>query len=175
MSKANRAGKALLLAVTVMVLIGGCNSKHKGPGRVYNSKHKVSIVPPSGWVDRGPFMGTAMFFAGPQEGSFTVNLNVYVNPAGGDKIEQAPVEVKRMLGQTMPNYQVVEDGFVTLDGRKAYRISGTFTGGVVEMQNLQYMMIVNDKVYTLTFTSARASFQSHLPVFEGAATTMRAG
>lgn len=153
----------------------GCKSaKHKGPGRVHDSKHKFSIVPPAAWTSKGEFGGAFMTYAGPQEGEFTVNFNVNVQIDTATPQQALPL-VKAYLAKIVTAYEPVDEGFTTIDGKKALYLCTKFRAGQFKLQNLQYAIFTGTKVYTITFTAPQDVFAKYKPTFEKVGQSARIG
>lgn len=159
-------GKLLLLAL-VACLVVGCRSesRHKEPGRVYDAKHKFSIIPPKDWVSRGEFMGCFMLFTGPQEEGGAINFVVNLQPETNSASEALSVS-KQTLPRALNNYEVIDEGFLTIDGCDSFFLSGTFDMPAGRLQNLQYQIMTGKKSYTITFTAPRSVFAKYRPIFE---------
>lgn len=172
-----RRFSTLTLALAVAVVAGGCaNKAHSAPGRTYDSKNGFSIAPPAGWTSKGEFMGAFMVYLGQTEHGFATNFNVTVEPYGGAPIEGVGPEIKKGLAGMLTAYKTADEGYVTIDGKKCYWLSGKFTVGTTSPQSLQTLQYVipggNHKVYTITFTTQEANFAKYRPLFEKAAMTV---
>ncbi len=149
--------------------------KHFGAGRAWDSERGFSIAVPEGYHDGATNWWHFMVYFGPQEGDFGVNFNVMVRDDPGTPAEQAGPEVCRANTMLLPDYKSIEQGFITIDDKKCYYSSGTFTWAGRNCRNLQYILRgANRKVYIITFASPVDSFPTHRPVFEKAARSARA-
>jgi hypothetical protein len=159
-------GRLLLLTLVACLLVG-CRSaaRHKEPGRAYDAKNKFSIIPPEGWTEGSGLMGCFMVFTGPMEEGFTVNFNVNVQPETRPSREGMP-ETKRALARVLNGYVLMDEGFVTIDGREASFLSSAFDMPAGKVQNLQYFITTGKKVYVVTFTASQAVFEKYRPIFE---------
>jgi hypothetical protein len=119
-------------------------------------------------------MGSFMFYAGPVEDAFAVNLNVNAVQDDGTPIESTGPGLKKAYAGAVTAYKAVDEGFVTIDGKKSYWLSSKFTTGSnnVHVQNLQYLIVGgNHKAYTITFTALESNFAKYRPLFESTAMT----
>jgi hypothetical protein len=169
--------RAVVCVLMVLAATGVCFSaapapKHTDAGRDYDKANGFSIVPPDGWKKATPPQGIFMMYMAPEvKDGFTTNMNVNVQPPG-DSLDRALPAVKKALAAALQDYKAVDEGKVTINGRPAVYLSGTFTAGGLKLQNLQYMMVGdNKKAYTITFTSLEAGFAAARPTFAKCAMT----
>ena len=73
----------------------------------------------------------------------------------------------------LPDYKVVDEGLVTIDGKKGFYLSGTFTHGQLEFQTLLYGIFSGPKYYTITFTASAETFDTHKAAFKKCAESAR--
>lgn len=164
--------RLILLAIAVISVSGCQDKRHTGTGRVYDAANKFSIVPPPGWTPAEEAMGSFLICTGPAEGGFAANLNVNVNPETRGP-DQPVAEIKGALGKILTNYEPMEEGFLTIDGKKALLLSSRFKMGQNDLQNLQYAIFTGSKVYTITFTCLSSDFAKYRPTLEQSALTAR--
>lgn len=110
-------------------------------------------------------MGNFIVCVGPAENGFAPNLNVNVNPESRTPEQAMPV-IKGALSKILTNYESADEGFLTIDGKKALFLSSKFKMGQFNIQNLQYAIFTGSKVYTITFTCLASEFAKHRPAFE---------
>lgn len=156
-----------MLTLTTSMILGCSDSNPRGPQRVHDRENGFSIVPPDGWESRGKITGSLMTSYGPTEGDFTVNFSVNTARDRGEPVEDLPAKFKVMLSRTLPGYSAVEEGVVTLNGRKASYLSGTCQDGTLQIQKLQYFFRgTNRQIYAISFHAPVESFASHRATFE---------
>ena len=172
MSHTRRA--TILLTLSLLLSSTGCSSaRHQEAGRTYDEKNSFSIILPDGWTNRGELMGAFMFAAGPTENGFAVNFNVNVQKDAATAQEVLP-KLKEVLPKITNDYRPMSEGFIEIDGKKAYFLSGTFQMGPQRLQNLQYgVPSGNGRFYTLTFTAPQDTFEKHRASFEKMAQSAR--
>jgi len=166
---------AVWLTFVALMVVPGCggeDKRHKEPGRDYNVENQFSVVPPSGWTQAKAVMGTFMMYTAPPDAGFTPNFNVNVNEETTVP-EQVMPGLKKTLGELLDKYQPADEGFLTIDGKKALFLSGKFEMGKNKLQNLQCQIYTGTHVYTLTFTCTQDTFAKYRPIFEKAALTAR--
>lgn len=117
-------------------------------------------------------MGNFIVCAGPPENGVAPNLNVNVNPESSTPEQAMPV-IKDGLSKILTDYRSVDQGLLTIDGKKALFLSGKFKMGQFDLQNVQYAIFTGSKVYTITFTCLAPDFAKHRPAFEQSALTAR--
>ena len=77
---------------------------------------------------------------------------------------------------SLPFYQVVSEGIVTINGKRAYCLLSKFVALTekVEVQSLQYGIFPGgDRLYTVTFTCPDSVCGKYRPLFEAAAMSIR--
>lgn len=77
------------------------------------------------------------------------------------------------LQQLLIDYDLEESSDVKLQGREAKRIIFTHTMGVVNAKVLQYLLLIGDQAYVLTFTADPLDFDEFRPRFERIANTFQ--
>jgi hypothetical protein len=144
--------------------------KHTDPGRDYYKDVGFSFLPAEGWVKQKAPDGLFMMYSRPpaQKG-FMVNVNANVQTGEGGFDVQ---EVKKGMAQVLPGYKPVDEGKLTINGRSAGYLSGTFTVQGVNIQNLQYYILSGKKAYIVTFSCLAEDFAKNRPAFEKIAMTM---
>jgi hypothetical protein len=165
---------AVVLAVSMAFAATAEAPKHTDPGRDYNKENGFSFVPPEGWAKSAtPPAGIFVLYTDPKaKGDFTTNVNVNTRPAGEGSIDDALPAIKKALAAVFKDYKAVDEGKITINGRKAVYISGKFTSGGFAIQNLQFgIQGANKKVYTVTFTTLETEFAADRAIFEKCAKT----
>jgi len=145
-----------------------------GPDRrVCSRKAGFSIIPPPGYRDNGPSFWHIMNFLGPEEGNFTVNINVWANKDNGLEIEEAGPVLQRITATYLPKYQLLEDGFLDLPRGKTYYACGTYLWAGRAVKSITYCLRGgNGRVYAVTYNAPFESFDTHRPQFEASIQTV---
>jgi len=148
------------------------NPRHQEPGRTYDPRNGFSIVPPPTYAGTAPGTSGFLAFLGSRDWGYTATFTVASRPDDGTAVERIGEAVKNDLSRTQKNYALVREGFVTIDGRKAYTINAQFTQGAYNVQRVQYYLRGNNnRLYVMSFTSHARSFAQHRQAFEAAAIT----
>jgi hypothetical protein len=138
----------------------------------YHSPDGYSLSPPDGWVlhPTDGQNGVSVVFAAPAldqaaKKPFVDNLNVVITPTP-DTLDNLVAQTKQQYPSVLTNYKVVTDQPTTVNGHAAHLLGGTYddpTAG--PLQNIQLILAEAGKEYTVTFTSATASFDGfHEPI-----------
>jgi hypothetical protein len=169
----------LLVAVAgltaAMMTAAGCGSAPEDDEearRVRAPEHGFSIIPPAGWTKSPTMKGSFLTFSGFREGVFAPNFSVTVADLHGTP-ELAMEAVRVDTLQRRPDYKVVDKDLVTIDGKKGFYLSGTFTHGQLEIHTLLYGFFSGPKYYTLTFTASAETFDTHKAAFRKCAESAR--
>ncbi len=143
--------------------------KHTDPGRDYYKEQGFSFVPAQGW-EKQPMAppGFFMIYTGsaPKMGNVPT-LTATVNAIKLDDVDEIMDKVKKTVQAGTPPVKVVEEGKLTINGRAAFFLSGTFSGQGKEYQNLQYFIIGgNKKMYIFTLTCLPTTLAPLRPAVE---------
>jgi hypothetical protein len=162
----------LTAAIMTAVGCGSAEEDEEAP-RVRAPEHGFSIIPPAGWIESRKMKGSFLTFSGIREGGFTPNFSVTVTDAPGTP-ELAMKAVKVDSPLLLPDYKVVDEDFVTIDGKKGFYLSGTFTHGQLRFHTLLYGIFSGPRrYYTITFTASAATFDKHKAAFKKCAESVR--
>ena len=135
--------------------------------RVHHRKEGFSIIPPPGYRDNGASFWHIMNFLGPEEGDFTVNINVWSHKDNGLDIEQAGPTLRRITSAYLSKYQLLEDGFLDLPHGRAYYAYGSYQWSGRKVKSITYCLRGgNGRVYAVTYNAPAESFDTHRPHFE---------
>ncbi len=141
--------------------------EHSAPGREYIAAQGISFVVPAGWSSTRNIPPAFVCYAMPPENGFTTNMSVNATPDGGASIDRAPAEIKKALAGALNGWRFIEDGFVDIHGRRAYRICSEITMNQMPLRLLQYLIIGNNKkVYTITFTTSAGRYDQNKGTFD---------
>jgi len=189
-ASANRSRIRLFTVVVVVGLVGvaGCSSAGapstpapspapsaaapSAPLAAYHSPDGYSISPPDGWVlhPTDGQNGVSVVFAAPgldtaARKPFVDNLNVVVTTTA-DSLDTLVAQTKQQYPSVLTNYKVVTDQPTVVNGHSAHLLGGTYDDeSAGPLQNVQLILAYAGKEYTVTFTSAAASFDGfHDPI-----------
>jgi hypothetical protein len=153
--------------------------RHTGEGRVYSAEAGMSMVVPKGWVQKDQGNPKPLFtFVGPAaEGAPNVNLRKVAGQGELPPVEQLADAVKKQLAGQFKDWELVEEGAITIDGKKAYTLTSKFSveanGQTIKLQNVQYYIPSAKAAYIVTFTALAAKFADHKATFAKAAQSIR--
>ena len=182
----NTLGLFKIVAVSNKAPAGGSSAKpapapagrHGGAGRVHDAKRGFSIVPPPGWRNVGKSGSNFMSFIGPADDiNFAVNFNVNITKTPGVTARQIPkmiLQLQKVYAGKLSAYKPVQSGRVTIDGRRAGFMSGTFKDRDLEFRNLQFVIVTKGgRCCWITFTCLAKDFARSRPLFEKTAKSAR--
>lgn len=133
----------------------------------YQSKDGYSISPPTGWIYHpvDSQRGVSSIFGAPgrdagAKAPFVDNINVVITPTTSD-LGAVIAATKQQYPGILTNYQVTTDEPTTVNNRPAYLLGGTYDDPKSgPLQNIQVILVDAGKAYSITFTSAAATFAS---------------
>jgi len=153
--------------------------KHTGEGRAYDKGNGFSIMPPKGWVTvDAPGSNAFLFYQGPKVDGVPPNFNVRSVRDDGTPVERMGAPLKEGYGSHFKQWKLADEGFVTINGKKAYFISSQYVeqrgDAIFPIQNIQYCIRGNNKkLYILTFTTTPKHFDKLKKTFDDAAQTVQ--
>jgi hypothetical protein len=182
--------RALLAASVLPLLIGGPALLAPAPVRAQMSaaqKLGVSFTPPAGYramnpsevppAARAAMSGASVFFVGPITNKFATNVNLVVQPSGGQKVLPAdlPAQMEAGMRSQMPSYKILGSGRLTVAGTPAVRVDGSLIQPPANtaVRNRQVFVLRGERVYVFTFSSASAAFARDVPAFDRMMQTVR--
>ncbi len=147
----------------------------------------VLLTPPAGYramdpsaappAARAAMRGAAVFFVGPITNKFATNVNLVVQPSGGQKTLPAdlPAQLEASMRTQMPSYKALGSGRLTVGGLSAVRVDGALNQlpANTAVRNRQIFVVRGDRVYVFTFSSASAAFARDVPAFDQMMRAMR--
>lgn len=140
----------------------------------HNELYGFSIHPPAGWevVDSGLREGTPVTFWGPKDKVFAPNVFIAVMEAT-DTLKEYVSMAKQQLSLIFTNYQLVDEKSRVIGGLPAYELAYTYKKGVFHLKTMRVFLLKGEKVYTISFTVLRDSYDEYLPVFESSVETLK--
>lgn len=135
-----------------------------------------SLIPPAGWnrstAKKSKYI---MVYKAKPKNKFSINLNVSANPDKGVVIKSIGPVLKKQFAKQFKKWKLGEEGYMTVDGQKAYYLSSKFSMSGFDIQNLQ-LLVKNPKrklFYIATFTSRAADYKANRAKFMQALKTIR--
>lgn len=147
----------------------------------------VSFTPPAGYRTMNPsqappaaraaMRGAVVFFVGPIASQFAANVNLVVQPSGGQKTLPAdlPAQLEGGMRAQMPSYKMLASGRLAVAGTPALRVDGSFTQAPANtpVRNRQVFVLRGERVYVFTFSSSAGTFARDVPAFDRMLRTVR--
>ena len=126
-------------------------------------------MPPEGWAKRDAPGKAFLEYTRPdlQDGMATVLL-VTANRTGTTKIGSSLENLRQGIAKTYADVAAVEEGWVTLGGKRCARISvqGTEQSGI-RLQVVEYIVPSNNgNLYVLAFVCAPSVYAANRPIFD---------
>ena len=88
----------------------------------------------------------------------------------GNKVDGAAQQAA--LAKALQGYQVIETATpVAIGGLQGVMFGGSFKRGTVDLRSRQYMVAVNNQVFTITFTCLSSKWGTYQGVVEGSVGT----
>jgi len=182
--------RALLAASVLPLLAAGPALLAPAPVRAQTSatqKLGVTFSAPAGYRTMNPseappaaraaMRGAAVFFVGPITNKFAANVNLVVQPSGGQKTlpTDLPAQLEAGMRAQMPSYKVLGSARLTVAGTPALRVDGSLLQPPANtaVRNRQVFVLRGERVYVFTFSSSAASFARDVPVFDRMLRTVR--
>lgn len=182
--------RALSAALLLPYLLAGPVLFASSPVRAQMSaaqKMGVSFTPPTGYRTMNPsdappaaraaMRGAVVFFVGPIANQFAANVNLVVQPSGGNKTLPAnlPAQIETAMRSQLPSYKVMGSGRLTVGGMDALRVDGALTQPPANtaVRNRQVFVLRGERVYVFTFSSSSAAFARDVPAFDKMLRTVR--
>lgn len=137
-----------------------------------NEEYNFSIDPPSGWAIDDATTGAAVFFYGPTEGGFRVNVNIQVESLPtAITVEQYASAGEEQLALALNNYELGSEGTRVINRVDAYELVFTFTYAGVDIQEKQVHVVVDKKGFVITYAASPTTYQKYLSAFESSVET----
>jgi hypothetical protein len=127
--------------------------KHTDPGRDYYKAEGFSFVPAAGWEkQKAPPPPYFMMYSNPPAKIGNIpTLTATVNTISIENVDEIIAKVKETFQASTPQVTIVEEGKLTINGREAFFVSGTFSAQGKQYKNLQYYILNgNKKMYIFT-------------------------
>ena len=136
-----------------------------------SEEYNFSIDPPSGWTVDDTTTGAAVFFYGPTEGGFRVNVNIQVESLPTTMtVEQYASAGEEQL-QSFDNYELVSEGARVINEVEAYELVFTFTDLGIDIKEKQVCVVVDKKGFIITYAASPTTYQKYLSAFESSVET----
>jgi len=155
--------KGLITTLVVLLLVCVAISSVQA---YTNKKYNFSVDPPSGWTVDDTTTGAAVFFYGPTESGFRININIQVESLTTDMtVEQYASAAKDQL-QNLANYQLVSERTRVINGVDAYELVITFTYAGIDIKAKQVLLVKAKMAYIITCGASPTTYQKYLSDFE---------
>lgn len=147
----------LLLLALAVIPSGVCTV-----GPVYeNREYGFAFHPPQGWDSRdGSEFDVVVYFLGPRDDNFTVNIFIEVVPSALPR--------DQYLNATKDELRTVLDAYIyserqeTVNEHSVDVIEYLYTYETRDVLGLHYVWFVNGKVYLFTYTALSTTFNTYL-------------
>ena len=142
-----------------------------------SARGKYTITSPAGWTkNTNRFMGSDVFFAGKPSKGFAPNIVVMVQPAPrGANISQAPSQIGPMMKKVLNNARIEKQGFIKLNGVRAYDLMVTHTMGTParRLRVRSVTAIRNGMMVSFSSTATDAAYKNYAAAFNKAMSSVR--
>lgn len=131
-------------------------------GPIYeNREHGFAFHPPQGWDSGdGSEFDVVVYFLGPRDDNFTVNIFLEVVPSAISR-DQYLTATKDEL-RTVLDASIYSERQETVNEHPVDVIEYLYTYENREVLGLHYIWFVNDKVYLFTYTALSITFDTYL-------------
>lgn len=162
--------KGLITTLVVLLVCVSVSSVQAYTTEEYN----FSIDPPSGWTVDDTTTGAAVFFYGPTEEGFRLNVNIQVESLPTTMtVEQYASAAKELLPTVGSNFQFVSEGTRVINKVEAYELVYTFTQSNIDIKGKQVYLVVNKKAFIIAYTASPTTYQKYLSAFESSVETFK--
>lgn len=170
------AGIMLGLLVAALIL-SGCGSGPREPGRYYADDEDYSIKFPEGWTIEIGEDGAAVSAISPLEDEYDVTFEL-VNVVVDDMIFEVDLEeyfnaVNRSARTDLPYFELELAEDATICGVPAKKAIFTFVDEGEVVKTMGYMVIKGSKAYMITCMAEEYSFPSYAAEFETSVQSFR--
>ena len=144
--------------------------------QIKNDKLDFSIEIPENWEVVDQNLGVDLVGLAPLSDSdlFRENFNVLSVKLDFPLTRQEYYDYNlKSLSQLLDDFDLENSEDVKIGNVNARKIIFTHTMGVVNAKVLQYLMLINNKAYVMTFTAARLDFDKVRPEFEQIANSLK--
>lgn len=139
-----------------------------------NQEYNFSIEPPSGWTVDDTTTLAVVFFYGPTEWSFRVNVNIQVESLPTTMtVEQYASAVKEQLRIFLDNYELVSERTRVINEVDAYELILTFAQAGISIKEKQVYLVEAKKAYIIAYAASPTSYQKYLSAFESSVETFK--
>lgn len=128
-----------------------------------NKQGGYQIRPPEGWSIKED--KDSVLFVSPSISSSVYPPNLLIIPESQTDLATHISEVKKILPQKVPGYQIMEEKSVTVNGKPAYLLSGIMTYQTLPLRNLQLYVYSHGTVYSITFTASEDLWPKYQQLF----------
>jgi len=136
-----------------------------------DSVYNFSFKYPLGWDLKLPGTGTRFFVTSQKEtedDKFRENINclVRVMESKAFKVSDAGDMIKQNLAEKLENFKLIKSPYLTWNNSETLELEYTCTqragDETYDLHLLQYISVVDGKLFTLTYTASQASYDKYL-------------
>jgi hypothetical protein len=160
--------------------------REQAASRITVKEQGFSIVPPNGWARAFDLNGPEIlaYVASGEDLTATKlqpfenepnipNFSVEVTPHDGTPIEAMSGQLKSGMPLQLQNWRMLDEGFITIDGKKSYRLAMSFfaqaNGQAGQVCVVQYIVVHSNKLYVITYAAGPKRFSNLRGKFEQSA------
>ena len=142
-------------------------------------KLAFSIEAPDGWtIDDSGKNGAPLFFMGPVDQGFTINVNVILEEVGNaPTLEEYVTEAFSGQVQGIKERKVLSDEIIQVDGYNAYQAVVAYTfevqGGEFSTKTLQTIILRKGYAYVITGSAVDGNFSKYKETFKDIVSTVK--
>ncbi|MBS0622852.1 MAG: DcrB-related protein [Verrucomicrobia bacterium] len=153
----------------LLALIGILPLSADNSGETFVSERGYQLVIPQGWESGSGLMGADLFAIAPpaQDPNVgTANFNVMTGDVAGVSLEDFYSDAMMGLSNLVDNFKLLDQGKGVVGGKPALWHLYTYNYQDLELEVLQYITMIGQEVYVLTFTTLEADYAYYQPTFE---------
>jgi hypothetical protein len=166
--------KQIIFLVVIIALVGislcGCTEQNTALSGLEYSDTALGfgINPPEGWTTDENDQYSSVRFYGPVINDYTMNLGISApeNYAQGTTLTSLIEDMKTEYPNVFTDYVFVSSNSITINGMNAYDFIYTFTMGVYELKQVQYIVEKGGKASIITYTAAQDDFDDYISIVE---------
>lgn len=170
--------KKLVAIIVACMLVMCVHAQKKIEYKTYNDKQKGYIIKyPSTWGNKA-MEGAEFFLHRPVEEpgqKFMENMNLVTGPAGDAYLVEYVMNAERKMKEQMPDFKIIGGGYGKIGELDVFRMFYTFSAGngKFKMHNVLYIMLKDEKAYSLTGSALESTFKRFFPIFDTMSNSFR--
>ena len=135
-------------------------------------ERNFSIDAPSGWTVDDTSTGAEVYFFGPTEQDFTVNINVIVGSTTMTLEQYVSADLDN-LPSALDNFELVSESTRVINEVDSCELVCTFSGDYNDVMAKQVILIHANTVYVITCATLPTTYQKYLSDFESSIETFQ--